>query len=177
MGADRSRAWALVAAALLALLLFACDSKPDRQGPTNPFDRENTDDPFGLEAALSSSGDVLLSWSPPDLPGLASHNIYRMTSLDSAFYLVGTAEPDVEEWTDSSPHYFTLSRYRIAAVGAGGAESDTTGREVATIVVPPVVRLAGEETSTASRTVQLEIGATQIDSLRVSGDSTFAGVP
>jgi hypothetical protein len=160
----------------LLLMLGACDSKPGKEGPTNPLDRENAGDPFEL-AVDFSDGEVTLSWAALDIPGLQAYTLFRKASADTAFVRVDTVGAETTEWTDPSPNYFATLRYRIAAVGADGAESDTTGRSSVTIRVPPYLMIAGGGASTAKRAVDLEVKASRVDSIRISEDSLFAGAP
>jgi len=157
-------------------ILAACDSKPGKEGPTNPLDRENTGDPFAL-AVDFTDGEVTLSWEALDIPGLQAYALLRRASADTEFIRVDTVGAETTSWTDPSPDYFATLRYRITAIGANGAESDTTGRSTVTIRVPPYLLIAGGDASTAKRAVGLEVKASRVDSIRISEDSLFAGAP
>ncbi|MFH1679414.1 MAG: Ig-like domain-containing protein, partial [Candidatus Eisenbacteria bacterium] len=114
-------------------------------------------------------------WNRLNLPGLQGFTIFRMSNLDSAFARVDTAESDATLWIDPAPRHFTTSLYRIAAVGAGGSEADTTGRAAVSVVVPPLVRLAGGAASTAVRNVAVSIRAEEAGSMILAEDSLLSG--
>lgn len=169
------------AALLAGLLVFAaitgCDSKPDRQGPTNPLDPENPltgGNPYALTAKYES-GSVKLAWTLVGVPDLQGYTIFRRSPFDAAFARVDTAAATEKSWTDPATVYFATTTYKIAALGADGVEADTTGRGAVTITVPPRLRIDGGATTTAVREVTLAVGAAFVDEMILAEDTLFAG--
>ncbi len=162
---------------MAAFLSVTCDSKPDREGPTNPLDPTNPNtggDPYGLTASFLD-GKLSIDWEKIDLPGLRGYTIFRMSEFDTVFARIDTSGPEDTRWIDQSPSYFTTSRYRIAAIGGNGAEADTTGRAVASVTIPPYLEIAGGAATTAVREVDLAVGAARADFMLLSEDSLFEG--
>ncbi len=159
-----------------AALFFACDSKPSEPVADNPFDPLNPDtggDPFNLTAVYQDGG-VSLGWNEIAVPGLAGFTLFRMSDRESVFARLDSADADAIQWKDTAPAYFTFSTYRIAAIGASGAESDTAGRGIDTVTVPPHIAVSGGS-SVRRREITLRILAEDADSMIVSVDSLLSG--
>jgi len=159
------------------LLLASCDSKPSREGTTNPLDLGNSStngNPYGLQGSYAD-GSVTLRWNRLSIDGLQGYAIFRASRLESEFARVDTAGADATSWTDPAPQYFTTSHYRIAAIGFDGSEADTTGRPPVEVAVPPLLRLAGGAATTAAREIAISIRAEAADRMILSEDSLFLG--
>ena len=161
---------------VLVLLSVVCDSRPNQEGPTNPLDPENpfTDgDPFALQASYTE-GTVNLNWAAVGISGLQGYTISRKTSLEDAFATLDTVDSGTTQWEDPSPAYFTTSLYRITLIGPDGAESDTTGRGMDTLTVPPFLEIANGAETTARAEVAIAIRAEEAEWMRLSADSLMS---
>lgn len=176
MGGTVRRALFLSIAVLLVAVAARCDSKPGREGPVNPLDRENPTtggDPYGLDATYLE-GKISLKWNAIGVPGLQGVTIFRKTQFDSLFARVDTVGGTIKTWVDGNPVYFAKIRYRIAPIGSDGSEADTVGRGLDSVTVPPFLRIAAGAAVTAVREVPLFIGAAFADEMILSEDSSFA---
>lgn len=161
---------------VLALLSVVCDSRPNHEGPTNPLDPENPltgGDPFNLQAEYNE-GAVSLDWAAVGIPGMQGYTISRKTNLENAFATLDTVDSGTTGWQDSSPAYFTTSLYRVTLIGPDGGESDTTGRGVDTLVVPPYLKIADGAETTALAEVTVSIRAEEAEWMRLSADSLMS---
>lgn len=169
----RSRIFTTLLLLLPGAFLFwiACDSKPTDPVAGNPFDPDNAD-PFNLTAFIAND-NVTLSWREIAGPSITGFTLFRMTDRESLFTRVDTADSDATSWIDPAPAHFTQTYYRIAAIGESGAESDTTGRGIDTLDIPPLFSISGGS-PVQSREIVLLLGAEGADSMIVWADSGAA---
>ncbi|WP_432491860.1 pectinesterase family protein [Kineococcus auxinigenes] len=71
--------------------------------------------------AKGSTGKVSLSWSKGSEKDLAGYRVYRSSTADGAFELVGT--PTSAKFSDSTAPAGVFSHYRVTAVDVSGNES------------------------------------------------------
>ncbi|HOX24566.1 MAG TPA: fibronectin type III domain-containing protein [Candidatus Krumholzibacteria bacterium] len=171
-----SRCLTTLACTLLSIAAFVpgCADDPAAPAFDNPFDPRNpaAADPLDLRAVYAD-GRVTLSWiTPPGrgITGYVVHWVYldnnyeigRLTTVTAAMTFV------VEE-----PVANTINEYRVQALGANGATAAISHVVPATVMVPPIVRLASGLGEVRSRHQDLIVRAAAGDYAQIDVDGGF----
>ena len=171
---------AAVATVLIVLIALAgCESRPTDPVYDNPFDPAGPDggDPLDVQATATDTS-VIVTWSQPDHPAVASYTVLHSLSYSSNFLPVGTVERS-DQATASFVHNGvepTRSHYyRVRAESEDGETSIVSEQVAAVAATSPLVSVSGGASSVASRQVELAITATRGDSLRIADNDTFGG--
>ena len=118
---------ALILSCAISITLNSCSDR-DRNNPLDPKNPKTKGSLVGLQV-LAQERDVNLSWQPISLEGIEAINVYRKSSLDSEFVLIGQAKPGMTTYYDNRVEYGIEYLYRISA-RAGNYES-APSKEVA----------------------------------------------
>lgn len=82
--------------------------------------------PTGLSATPISAGEIDLAWTDPTWtsPALTQINVYRSTSLDGTYSLIGNVEPGTQAYADTTVSGNVTYYYKVAGYSSTGP---TTG--------------------------------------------------
>jgi len=104
----------------IVIILNSCSDR-DRNNPLDPKNPNTKGSPVGLQV-LAKERDVSLFWEPINLEGIEAINVYRKSSLDSGFALIGQVKSGASTYSDDRVDYGVEYSYRITAL-AGEYES------------------------------------------------------
>lgn len=177
----RLHGWTILAFAAAGLLsaLVGCSSRPDEPSFDNPFDPEGTGpDPYDLRAEVVD-GEVRLQWS--DDEAVTAWTVYHSTVSPNELSALGelTVERPAENDLATAVHTdFSPARtnwYRVQGQLAGGELLPLALGAAAEVNPPPLVRLAGDDpTSTATRSIELELRTDVGDAIELSNSADFS---
>lgn len=170
----------ILLAMAMMLALLSCDSKPDTPGVTNPLDPDHPGiggDALAPAVVFDAAGFVTVSWNANASPALADVVIYRRPGSSGTFAVLDTVPIGDGSHQDDSPFFFAMSQYRVAGLSAAGTQTDTTGRAILSIDVPPAVTFGDGTGIAKTRQFLIAYQAGDADSVRFVVNGALAGAP
>ncbi len=162
---------------LILLLTLTCDKKPVQPEYDNPFDDQNPytrGDPFRLTAVIAAGG-ITLSWTSPQVNGLAGFIIYRSESDPGGYNPIQSLDKSKDTYVDKNIENGHRYWYRISAINDNNLETAFTNTAAVTIVTSPAFFINDGAEFALSRTVTLTILASTARQMILSGNGEFAG--
>ncbi len=156
----------------IIIILFTCTDKPTEPGTTNPFDPQNTEttgDPFRLEARIANGG-ITLTWTKPNIEGIANFKIYRSEQEAEGYTELDQAASGVSQYVDKTAKNGHSYWYRVSAIDSDGKETQTTNTEAVNIKTEPLIVINGGDEYTPTKEVSLTILANTATQMIISNN-------
>jgi len=173
--------------ALLAVLLavfvtaIGCSPKIEEPSYDNPLDPNGPTggDPFNVEASASQNR-VLIRWDQVQHPDIVSYIVLHSTDGESYTVAEDTVvahlpNRDVNSLIHTEPVPNAINWYKVQALSSEGFASSSRAVQADTAWSQPFFQIAGGNSTTPTRFVDLTILTTAGDSIEIATNEVFTG--